>query len=74
MQEKGQTNAPQSPANAQSEHVQPHAVGGCGVFVWVSGAGVGSHSPGFDMIYIAWLYAVSGPQVHPLTCPALHEV
>ena len=34
---KGQTNAPQSPAKAQSEHVQPHAVGRCGVCVWVSG-------------------------------------
>ena len=29
---KGQTDAPQSPATkAQSEHVQPHAMRGCGV-------------------------------------------
>ena len=78
---KGQTNAPQSPANAQSEHVQPHAVGGCGVCgEWRRGedrgvcAGVGSHNPDFDMSYMVWLYAVGGPQVHPLTKPALHEV
>ena len=37
-------------------------------------AGVGSHSPDFDMSYMVWLYAVGGPHVHPLTLPALHEV
>ena len=37
-------------------------------------AGVGSHSPDFDMSDMVWLYAVGGPQVHPLTVPALHEV
>ena len=55
--------------------------------VWVSGgeenrvgedrgvcAGVGSHSLGFDMSYMVWLYAVGGLQVHPLTVVALHEV
>ena len=73
-------NAPQSPAKAQSEHIQPHAVGvGC-VGEWRRGedrggvlVGVGSHSPDFDMSYMVWLYAVGGPQVHPLTS-ALHAV
>ena len=37
-------------------------------------AGVGSHSPDFDMSYMVWLYAVDEPQVHPLTYFALHEV
>ena len=32
---KGQTNAPQSPAKAQSEHVKPHVVWVWGM--WVSG-------------------------------------
>ena len=52
--------------------------------MWVSGgeekieeyvfAGVGSHSPDFDMSDMVWLYAVGGPHVHPLTYLALHEV
>ena len=37
-------------------------------------AGVGSHSPDFDMSDMVWLYAVGGPQVHLLTYSALHEV
>ena len=28
----------------------------------------------FDMSNMVWLYAVGGPQLHPLTEPALHEV
>ena len=35
---------------------------------------MGSHSPHFHMSDMVWLYAVGGPQVHPLTYPALHEV
>ena len=63
-----------------SEHTQPHASVGVGcVGEWRRGEdrgvcpGVGSHSPDFDMSYMVWLYAVGGPQVHPLTS-ALHEV
>ena len=50
MQAKGPTDAPQSPANAQSEHAQPHVWVGVGcVGEWRRGedrgvrAGVGSH-------------------------------
>ena len=71
---KGQTDAPQSPAKAQSEHVQPHVCVGMGcVGEWRRGedrgvcAGVRSHSPEFDMSDMVWLYAVGGPQLHPLT-------
>ena len=39
------------------------------VLVWAA-----IRSPDFDMSYMAWLYAFGGPQVHPLTFPALHEV
>ena len=65
-------------SKAQSEHVQPHAwVGVVCVGEWSRARGVGQPYVAqidFDMSDMVWLYAVGGPQVHPLTSFALHEV